>query len=164
MVSGTAARLACLARAPASQPSIITDGVCGRLGRSVSGLGRPWITERSTAEYQQLAPAAARYRHRGYRIHIDDFGTGYSSLAHLGELPVDAIKIDRLFTRAIGTGAISASIVPQIFTLAGLLGAEVIVEGIETEAQACHLAVEHPDALGQGWFFGRPVPARDFIT
>ena len=122
------------------------------------------ITERSTAEYQQLAPAVARYRHRGYRIHIDDFGTGYSSLAHLGELPVDAIKIDRLFTRAIGTGAISASIVPQIFALAGLLSAEVIVEGIETEAQACHLAVEHPDALGQGWFFGRPVPARDFIV
>ncbi|WP_372006877.1 EAL domain-containing protein [Tistrella mobilis] len=122
------------------------------------------ITERSTAEYQQLAPAVARYRRRGYRIHIDDFGTGYSSLAHLGELPVDAIKIDRLFTRAIGTGAISASIVPQIFALARLLGAEVIVEGIETEAQACYLAVEHPDALGQGWFFGRPVAAQDFIV
>ena len=141
----------------------LLEAETGRLGIAPSRIALE-ITERSTAEYQQLAPAVARYRHRGYRIHIDDFGTGYSSLAHLGELPVDAIKIDRLFTRAIGTGAISASIVPQIFALAGLLGAEVIVEGIETEAQACHLAVEHPDALGQGWFFGRPVPARDFIA
>ena len=120
------------------------------------------ITERSTTDYARLAAAITTIRSHGYHIHIDDFGTGYSGLAHLTQLPVDVIKIDRLFTSAIGTDAVSASIVPQIFSMAATLGVDVVVEGIETEAQALHLAMYHPDACAQGWYYGAPVPVGEF--
>ena len=58
-----------------------------------------------------------RLRSLGHRIYIDDFGTGYSTLAYLHELEVDAIKVDRSFTRTIETGAVTASILPQILSM-----------------------------------------------
>jgi len=116
------------------------------------------ITESSTARNHVAVETIRSLRQRGYGVHIDDFGTGYSSLAYLHELSVDAIKIDRAFTQAIGTGAVTVSILPQILSMAKSLCLEVIVEGIETSQQAEYFA-----ALAQGWFFGRPVPADIFL-
>jgi sensor c-di-GMP phosphodiesterase-like protein len=102
-------------------------------------------------------------RQKGYSVHIDDFGTGYSSLSYLQDLSIDAIKIDRSFTRAIGTGSVIGSILPQILSIADALHLAVIVEGIETEEQASYFAHAKGRILAQGWLFGRPVPADDFI-
>ena len=93
------------------------------------------LTERSTADLKVAQSAIQRLRKDGYRVHIDDFGTGYSSLAYLNQLAANAIKIDRSFTRTIGTGAVTASIVPQMLAMADALGLDVIVEGVETEEQ-----------------------------
>jgi sensor c-di-GMP phosphodiesterase-like protein len=71
---------------------------------------------------------------------------------------VDALKIDRMFTQAIGTDTVGSAIVDQICKMAALLELEVIVEGIETEAQVDYLLERYPDIVGQGWFFGRAVP------
>jgi len=97
----------------------------------------------------------------GYQVHIDDFGTGYSSLAYLHELAVDAIKIDRAFTRTIGTDAVTASILPQILALAVSLHVEVIVEGVETEEQAAYLLATGSVMQVQGWYYGKPVEASE---
>ncbi|HEY1256010.1 MAG TPA: EAL domain-containing protein, partial [Terracidiphilus sp.] len=61
------------------------------------------ITEGSTARHEIAIKTIRSLRQRGHCVHIDDFGTGYSSLAYLHELSVDAIKIDKSFTQAIGT-------------------------------------------------------------
>jgi sensor c-di-GMP phosphodiesterase-like protein len=120
------------------------------------------ITESSTAR-QELAMEAIRHlRQQGHSIHIDDFGTGYSSLSYLHDLSVDAIKIDRSFTQAIGTGSVVVAILPQILAMAEALSLGVIVEGIETARQAAYFAAQAQPVLGQGWFFGRPVSASDF--
>ncbi|WP_066092568.1 EAL domain-containing protein [Xanthomonas massiliensis] len=119
------------------------------------------ITERSTAGHGALAAAIRRLRARGYRFYIDDFGTGYSSLAYLADLPVDAIKIDRMFTGALGTGAPMEQIFAPLCELARRLDVALVVEGIEHEPQAAHVLRLAPEALGQGWLLGRPVPARD---
>lgn len=119
------------------------------------------ITERSTAGHDELSAAIHRLRARGYRIYVDDFGTGYSTLAYLAELPVDAIKIDRMFTGALGTGSPMEEIFAPICELARRLGLVLVVEGIEREAQAAHVLRLAPDALGQGWLLGKPMPARD---
>jgi sensor c-di-GMP phosphodiesterase-like protein len=102
-------------------------------------------------------------RRLGYSVHIDDFGTGYSSLSYLHDLSVDAIKIDQSFTRAIGTEAVTISILPQILAMAKTLHLQVIVEGIETSQQAEYFNGGSKSILGQGWFFGYPIPPEEFL-
>jgi sensor c-di-GMP phosphodiesterase-like protein len=126
-----------------------------------SGLGIE-ITESYTARQQVAKETILRLRERGHYVHIDDFGTGYSSLAYLHDLSVDAIKIDKAFTRAIGTDAVTVTILPQILTMADTLGLRVVVEGIETPQQARYFARTERSVYAQGWLFGRPVPAEAF--
>jgi sensor c-di-GMP phosphodiesterase-like protein len=121
------------------------------------------VTESSTARKQIAREAIHELRQRGHSVLIDDFGTGYSSLAYLHDLDAGAIKIDRIFTHTIGTEAVTAGILPQILSMAATLDLLVVVEGIETEEQANYFAGQERQLLGQGWFFGRPVPAEEFL-
>jgi sensor c-di-GMP phosphodiesterase-like protein len=121
------------------------------------------ITESSTVQYRTAMEAIRLLRQKGYSVHIDDFGTGYSSLSYLHDLSIDAIKIDRSFTKAIGTGSVIGSILPQILSIADALHLGVIVEGIETEEQASYFACAEGRVLGQGWLYGHPVPVDEFI-
>ena len=120
------------------------------------------LTESSTARKQVAVDAISQLRKRGHSVQIDDFGTGYSSLAYLKDLSVDAIKIDKAFTQAIGTEAAIGAILPQILAMAEALNLLVIVEGIETPEQADYFSEVKMPVLMQGWFFGRPVPAEEF--
>jgi EAL domain-containing protein (putative c-di-GMP-specific phosphodiesterase class I) len=96
------------------------------------------------------------------RLALDDFGTGFSSLSHLRSLPFDIIKIDRSFVTNISTKRESAAIVRAVTTLAAALRVPVCVEGIESEA-AFDAVVTLGCAIGQGWFFGKPMPAEQAL-
>jgi sensor c-di-GMP phosphodiesterase-like protein len=117
------------------------------------------LTERSTADLAVARAAILRLREAGYKVHIDDFGTGFSSLSYIDQLAVNAIKIDRSFTRAVGTDAVMAPILPQMIALAESLGVEVIVEGVETEAQRKFLSANEKPLRLQGWLFSKPLSA-----
>jgi sensor c-di-GMP phosphodiesterase-like protein len=121
------------------------------------------ITESYTARQQVAKNAILRLRRKGHYVAIDDFGTGYSSLAYLHDLSVDAIKIDKAFTKAIGTDAVTVSILPQILTMAETLKLRVVVEGIETQVQADYFAASNQNIHAQGWLYGRPIPSRLFL-
>jgi len=120
------------------------------------------VTESSTARHEVAIAAIRQLSLRGLDVHIDDFGTGYSSLSYLNGLTIHAIKIDRSFTQAIGTEAVTVSILPQILAMAAALNLKVIVEGVETAQQADYFAGCGQRIRAQGWFFGRPVPADEF--
>lgn len=120
------------------------------------------ITESYTARQQVAKETILQLRRKGHCVHIDDFGTGYSSLAYLHDLSVDGIKIDKAFTKAIGTDAVTVSILPQILTMADTLNLRVIVEGIETEQQANYFAAANQAIYAQGWLYGRPVAPSEF--
>jgi sensor c-di-GMP phosphodiesterase-like protein len=121
------------------------------------------ITESCTAQHEVAMDAISRLRQQGHSVHVDDFGTGYSSLSYLHSLSIDTIKIDRSFTQAIGTEAVTVGILPQILAMAEGLKLRVIVEGVETEEQASYFAGVAPPVLVQGWLFGRPVAAEAFL-
>jgi EAL domain-containing protein (putative c-di-GMP-specific phosphodiesterase class I) len=97
---------------------------------------------------------------RGLKLALDDFGTGYSSLSRLRELPVDILKIDRSFVTGVDVDAQAAKIVAAFIQLGQALGMTTLAEGIETEGEFRFLA-EHGCHLGQGYFFSRPLPARE---
>ncbi|HEY1332591.1 MAG TPA: GGDEF domain-containing phosphodiesterase, partial [Actinomycetota bacterium] len=100
---------------------------------------------------------------RGLRLAIDDFGTGYSSLSRLKSMPVDILKIDRSFVRDIPQDPDACSMVRAIVQLAHSLGMVPLAEGIETQEQWAFL-VENQCTLGQGYHFGRPMPAEEFAA
>ena len=97
----------------------------------------------------------------GVRFAIDDFGTGYSSLAYLRRLPIDKLKIDRMFLRAIDTEEADRAIVRTIASLAGTLGLAVAAEGVDTAAQLERLLELGCDQW-QGHYFSEPLAAPDF--
>ena len=89
---------------------------------------------------------------------LDDFGTGYASLSHLKQFPVNVTKIDRSFVSDVETDAGNAAIVKAMLSLGQSLGIRVIAEGVKTASQASFLR-EHGCDVGQGYRFGRPMPA-----
>jgi len=95
-------------------------------------------------------------RAMGVRISIDDFGTGYSSLAYLRQFPVDALKIDRSFTRGMETHKDTAEIIGTLTAMAKQLGLHVVAEGIENEEQVALLRSLNCESA-QGYLFAKPL-------
>ena len=97
-------------------------------------------------------------RNIGVKSAIDDFGTGYSSMKYLRILPVDTVKIDRSFIKALATEESAQAITLAIIQMAHTLGKRVVAEGVEAEAQMDFL-IEHGCELIQGFLTGRPESA-----
>lgn len=92
----------------------------------------------------------------GLRIALDDFGTGYSSLSYLTRLPIDTIKIDRSFIRDLESTGKSATITSAIIGLSRGLQIDVVVEGVETQAQLDFISRLGSTEI-QGYLFARPM-------
>ena len=144
-------------------PSFV-DTVRGTLARHGIPSGRITLelTESLLMTHaDQVAAQLSELRAIGVQLSIDDFGTGYSSLAYLRTLPIDELKVDRSFLSDVETDKDSAAIVRAIVALAHSLDLTVVAEGIETAGQLAFLRA-HACEGGQGFYFCRPVPAREF--
>ncbi len=96
----------------------------------------------------------------GVTIALDDFGTGYSSLGYLHKFPIDSLKIDRSFVRAIHDSSKSLEIVNAIVGLARNFKLGIIAEGIETEQDAAVIGSLGCE-MAQGYLFGKPMSSDD---
>lgn len=92
----------------------------------------------------------------GIRLFLDDFGAGYSSLRYLNTLPLNGLKIDRLFTEKLHNNRQTQAIVRSIVVVAQALNMEMVAEGIETLQQAQDL-YSLGCTYGQGFLYSPPV-------
>ncbi len=100
---------------------------------------------------------------RGVQLSLDDFGTGYSSLAYLKNFPLDELKMDRSFVKALPEDSGSRAIVGAVTALAHGLKLRVTAEGVENAAQLEYLRRHGCDQY-QGFLYSRPLPAEEFAA
>ena len=155
-------------------PFQLADGwLAQRIVRTLADTGFPAerlvieVTESSLfADLELARTIVTSLKNQGIRLALDDFGTGFSSLSHLRSLPFDIIKIDRSFVTNINAKRESSAIVRAVTTLASALHVPVCVEGIENE-ESYRTVVRLGCQIGQGWYFGKPMPAeqaRDLLA
>jgi diguanylate cyclase (GGDEF)-like protein len=113
------------------------------------------------ARSEGVSQTLSDLRAMGVQLALDDFGTGYSSLSSLMKQPVSLVKIDQSFVKDVPGGG--EVLIKATVDVARRFGLEVVAEGVETALQRSRL-----ESLGvnymQGWLFGRPMPADEFIA
>ncbi|WP_457681182.1 bifunctional diguanylate cyclase/phosphodiesterase [Thermovibrio sp.] len=121
------------------------------------------LTENVFAQdFKAVSSVLSFLKSKGFKIAIDDFGTGYSCLAYLQELPIDILKVDRMFIREIDDNKRKRRLVNAIYLLGNSLGMDIVAEGIETEGE-----FEAVKELGirkfQGYYFCKPLPLKEVL-
>ena len=102
-----------------------------------------------------------RLRELGVRVALDDFGTGFSSLGTLRDLPIDHLKIDRSFVRAMAATG-DPALVAGIVQMAQALGMRTVAEGVE-EPEHVEVLVGLGVDAGQGYRWAAPLPADEVL-
>ena len=102
-----------------------------------------------------------RLRMLGCELAIDDFGAAYSSMARLCELPFSQMKLDACFVAGLDTEPRCKAAISSVFALSDSLDMQLVIEGIETEAQL-RLLQNLGCNLGQGFYFSKPLSEADF--
>jgi len=117
------------------------------------------ITEQTLSTGSRHAPALLHeLKEAGVALAVDDFGSWYSALGTLGELPIDAVKLERSFVRGVGSDLENDTIVSSVIELAHAHGVRVVAEGVESwseGARLCELGCDR--ALG--YLFSGPQRA-----
>jgi EAL domain-containing protein (putative c-di-GMP-specific phosphodiesterase class I) len=129
----------------------------------------PESLELEITESVLAAPGAAGHQalgqlaSLGVRLVIDDFGTGYAGVGLLKGLPVHGMKVDRTFVHDVPDRAEAVAGAEAIVALAGALGKDLIVEGVETREQLAFFR-QRDCRVFQGYLFSEPLSRRDFET
>lgn len=121
------------------------------------------ITESQALDYGLCAAFIELCHAHGIKVALDDFGTGYSHLTHLHALPFDVVKVDQGFVRTMLESRRSMKIVEAIVAMAKSLDAEIVVEGIETDAHLDVLRRLECD-YAQGWLIGKPQTVDELLA
>lgn len=115
------------------------------------------------ADPAQARQQLARLNRMGIRLAVDDFGTGYSSLAYLKQLPVQELKIDKVFVQGLMKDRHDAALVRASLDLGHILGLTAVAEGAEDRQTWLGLVAVGCDAV-QGYVVSHPLPSADFLA
>ena len=121
------------------------------------------VTESRMLDYAPVAAVMRHCREHGIPFALDDFGTGYSNLTHLHRLDFEFVKVDQAFCRQMFDSPSAMAIVEAIVAMAHGIGAQVIMEGVETREQLealGRLGVRH----AQGYLVGQAAPVHEVLS
>ncbi len=138
------------------------DAILARHGGRAEGLCLETTESAVMGDIERARLTLDRLRQRGYQLSIDDFGTGHSSMEYLKHLPVDELKIDMAFVKGMQSDPRNVSLVRAMVDLGHALGMTVVAEGVENAALAQQLVTLGCDE-GQGWCYGKPMPAAELV-
>nr|WP_318290096.1 EAL domain-containing protein [Paraburkholderia sp. BL8N3] len=120
------------------------------------------VTEDSLVRNMGKATSVlAALKQAGISTSLDDFGSGYSSLGYLVRLPIDTLKIDKSFVRALVDSEKASAVIRGIVGLARSLGMKTIAEGVECHRQATELKNAGCDFI-RGYLVSRPLDSKAF--
>jgi diguanylate cyclase (GGDEF)-like protein len=139
----------------------ILDIVGDLAGASAWGIDLEITEGALSGDFSSCVHALRLLRAAGLAIAIDDFGTGFSSLGRLSELPIDTLKIDRMFTSRLPLDPNSCTLVSTIIGLAHAFNMTTVAEGVEKQTQLDYLLRQGCDE-SQGYLHSRPLPVREF--
>lgn len=108
-----------------------------------------------------LLPFVEYIRNNGGKISMDDFGSGYSSLNLLTDLPIDTLKVDRVFLKNDELREQEKTILGCVINMAKKLKMDVLCEGVETWSQSWFLSLMGCDMF-QGFLYSRPLPEDEY--
>jgi len=114
------------------------------------------VEHEDTAELEHLRQIITTYRHHGFKVALDDYGTGYSGLLRLTELRPDIIKVDRVLVRNCDTDMTRRTVIGSIIKLCEELAIKLVLEGVETAAEAEALR-QIGGRFMQGFYFAKPA-------
>ena len=121
------------------------------------------ITETTLMEQIDLAVELLdQIKSLGIAVTIDDFGTGYSSLNYLKRLPIDTLKIDKVFIDDIPEDKDDMEISSAVIAMAHKLGLKVVAEGVSSQAHWDFLEQNKCD-IAQGYLVGKPMDAQKLL-
>lgn len=119
------------------------------------------ITESATIDQNvNMLNVLNKIKEKGFIISIDDFGTGYSSLSMLQNMPIDIIKIDKVFIDQADLTS-SENIINYIMFIAKHLETKTIIEGVETKEQVEFVREIGVDII-QGYYASKPISKEEF--
>ncbi len=146
-----------------STRNLLDDTLADRMAEllAANGIGPELINFEVTetavmVDRQRVLTVLDAIKSMGFRIAVDDYGTGYSSLAYLRDLPVDELKIDRVFITDVDIDQSNHKIVKSTIELAHGFGLDVVAEGVERPGEWQALRRLGCDLI-QGYFFARPL-------
>ena len=110
---------------------------------------------------EKVLPFVDKMHSLGIKISMDDFGSGYSSLNLLNNLPIDILKLDKVFLSNDDLTKSQRIILSCIISMAKQLEIDVLCEGVETEKQSDFLSTAGCDMF-QGYYFSKPINEEAF--
>lgn len=113
------------------------------------------------SEYDRVKRLLSSFQSDGMQTSLDDFGAGGSLLNNMVDIPVNTIKLDKLFLTRCSSNARGTDFLREVVHLVKRLGYNVICEGIETEEQVQLLRSLDCDGA-QGFWFSKAIPAEEF--
>lgn len=121
------------------------------------------ITESVLIEsFQAVTQKLYQLREAGVRIALDDFGQGYSSLSYLQKLPINTLKIDKIFIDGVAAEESEKNLTDTIIVIGKKMGLSILAEGVEKECQLEYL-LKHQCNKVQGYYFSKPLPRHEAV-
>lgn len=115
-----------------------------------------------SSDYETIKKTVTEISDLGVKFALDDFGTGYSSLVQLAQLPINNLKIDRVFIDHVDESSSKSKIVKATISLAKSLNIGIIAEGVERFEELNFLNENRANVI-QGYYYSKPLSV-DKIT